>query len=168
VTGQPFRDAFRDLVLTPLAIEGALGGAPPRALTPLAGLAAREAPEALALGFPAAHLVTAVAGALALARAFWGVPAGYLRPATRAAATRDQTGGLGGGFGSVRYEPCPWGLGPELRRDKRPHWPRPGRARARSATPGAAGASPGSTPTRAWAGPPRPPACSPPCRSWRR
>jgi beta-lactamase class C len=66
--------------------------------------------------------VVTAAGALALVHAFGEIHVDFLAAGTRAAATSDQTGGLGGGFSSVRYEHCPWGLGPELRGDKNPHW----------------------------------------------
>jgi beta-lactamase class C len=67
--------------------------------------------------------VTTAEGALALIRAFQGYPAAFLRPETCAEATRDQTGGLAGGLVEPLYwSHCPWGLGPELRGDKMPHW----------------------------------------------
>ena len=70
------------------------------------------------LCLPASGLVTTAAGALALVRAFAGVPDDFLRPETRAAATRDQSGEVAGGLGAVDEPPefasHPWGLGPEL------------------------------------------------------
>ena len=120
--GRPFQAAVRDLVLAPLGIEAYLGTAPPRPLTALEADLPEAAVRNLTLGLPGGGLATTAAGALALARAFYGVPPGFLRPATRAAATCDQTGGAGGGFTSLQWEPCPWGLGPELRGAKRPHW----------------------------------------------
>jgi len=61
------------------------------------------------LATPSGGLVATPAGALALVRAFRGQPAGFLRPATLAAAVRDQTGGLGGGIivCSLEWPACP-------------------------------------------------------------
>src|SRR5207244_181967 len=75
------------------------------------------------LAMPWAGLITTAEGALGLVRAFTG---DFLRPGTRARATGDQTGGLDGGFGGpLLWRPSPWGLGPELRGRKRPHWAPP-------------------------------------------
>jgi beta-lactamase class C len=75
------------------------------------------------LALPWAGLLTTAEGALALVRAFQGHPAAFLRPETRAEATRNQTGDLAGGFVKPLYwSPCPWGLGPDLRGAKMPHW----------------------------------------------
>src|SRR6185436_14514352 len=76
-----------------------------------------------ALAMPWAGLVTTVEGAIAIIRAYQGSPADFLRPATRARATRSHTGELGGGFVEPLIWPrCPWGLGPEVRGEKMPHW----------------------------------------------
>jgi CubicO group peptidase (beta-lactamase class C family) len=70
---------------------------------------------------PWAGMVTSAAGALAIVRVFHDPH--FLSPATRAAATSDQTGGLAGGFvDPLLWDPCPWGLGPDLRGAKSPHW----------------------------------------------
>ena len=45
-----------------------------------------------------------------------------MSPELLAEATRDQTGGLPGRMVFVEWPGCPWGLGPELRGDKAPHW----------------------------------------------
>jgi beta-lactamase class C len=138
LTGQPFPAALQELVLRPLGIEGYLGAEPPRPVVYIAGVPADEftgtplertnSAFERSLGSPAGGLVTTVDGALALVRAYHGLPADFLRPDTRAAATRDQAGGVPGDYGptsAVRYERCPWGLGPELLGDKRPHWAPP-------------------------------------------
>ncbi len=128
---QGFADALRELVLDPLGIEGYLGTEPPRAVATLADVRGRRG-SALepfnsafwrSLALPWAGLLTTAEGALALVRAFAGYPAGFLRPETRAEATRNQTGDLAGGFVKpLFWSPCPWGLGPDLRGDKSPHW----------------------------------------------
>jgi CubicO group peptidase (beta-lactamase class C family) len=132
VTGKPFAIALRELVLAPLGVEGYFGVEPPRPPAYVGGLPVDEytgtpleqynTPFDRAIGRPNAGLVVTAAGALALVHAFRGMPVDFLAAGSRAAATRDQTGGLGGGFTAVRYERCPWGLGPELRGDKSPHW----------------------------------------------
>ena len=75
------------------------------------------------LALPWAGLITNAAGALALVRAFRGYPPGFLSPPLRTAAVTDQTGHLPGGFIEPLYwDRCPWGLGPEVRGMKEPHW----------------------------------------------
>jgi beta-lactamase class C len=130
VTGQVFRSAVPELVLDPLGIEGYLGTEPPRPPAWLAGDMGEHTGTELepynsafwrTLALPWGGLVTTAVGALDLARAFAGHPAGFLPPSLLEEATRDQTGGLGGGFiGFMEWPRCPWGLGPELRGDKHP------------------------------------------------
>lgn len=130
--GARFRDALRDLVLTPLGIEGYLGMEPPRAPARIADVRGRHRATPLepfnspfwrSLALPWAGLVTTAAGALTLVRAFRGHPPGFLSPPLRTVAVLDQTGDLPGGFiEPLRWNPCPWGLGPEVRGMKEPHW----------------------------------------------
>jgi beta-lactamase class C len=132
VGGQPFAELLSELVLTPLGIEGFLGVEPPRPPVRLAEVRGSHAASALepfnspfwrSLALPWAGLVTTAPGALALVRAFLGTPTDFLRPATRAAAIRNQAGDLGGGFmPPMDWPHCPWGLGPEIRGQKNPHW----------------------------------------------
>ncbi len=132
VTGQPFAQALEVLVLKPLAINGYLGAEPGQPVARLGGQLGTHAGTELepynsafwrGLALPWAGLLTDAAGALALVRAFAGVPAGFLPPALLAEATSDQTGGLAGGTpGFLQWPHCPWGLGPELRGSKRPHY----------------------------------------------
>ena len=69
---------------------------------------------------PFGGLITDLDGALTLIKAFQGQPEGYLQKETIAEATRNQTGTLPGSlFNWPRSE---WGLGPELRGTKVPHW----------------------------------------------
>jgi beta-lactamase class C len=127
VTGQPFAAICRELVLDPLGMEGYFAEEPPRPPAwigdepgPRTGTATEWHNSAYfrSLCLPASGLVTTAGGALALIRAFAGVPDDFLRPETRAAATLDQSGGVGGGFGAVDEPPefasHAWGLGPEL------------------------------------------------------
>jgi CubicO group peptidase (beta-lactamase class C family) len=91
------------------------------------------------LGLPWSGLLTTPAGALRLVRAFAGTPAGYLSAALRLEATSNQTDDLPGGYGGrFDYPRAPWGLGVDLRGDKKPHWTPP---RASPQTFGHAGAS---------------------------
>jgi beta-lactamase class C len=132
LTGQSFAAALEQLVLSPLGIRGYLGDEPPARVAALADVHSIHNGTPLepfnssfwrSLALPWAGLVTDAAGALALVRAFMDVPSGFLRPATLAEAMRDQTLGLSGGFlEPLLWAPCPWGLGPELRGDKQPHW----------------------------------------------
>src|SRR5438067_533814 len=154
--GQGFAAALGSLVLEPLGVEGYLGIEPPRPPAALADVRSSRrgtelepfnSPFWRSLGLPWGGLVTTVDGALRLVRAFRGAPAGFLGPATLAEATRNQAGDLGGGQVSPLIWPhCPWGLGPELRDAKAPHW---APAEASPESFGHAGASGGV----AWADP---------------
>ncbi|HEY8600653.1 MAG TPA: serine hydrolase domain-containing protein [Thermomicrobiales bacterium] len=155
VTGQPFPEALDTLVLRPLAIEGYMGVAPPRVVAHIDGvpgphggtdLDPYNSPFGLALVRPNGGLVTTAVGGLALVRAFLGHPADFLRPATRAAATRDQTGGVAG-IGAFPQPRAPHGLGPVLRYDGPPYHAVPP-----TAGPAAFGHG-GSSGCRAWADP---------------
>lgn len=134
-SGKPFNSALSELVLEPLGIEGYLGVEPPRSPAVLADIRGAHAGTELSpynsrfwrsLGFPWGGLVTTAKGALALVQAFQGYPADFLHPETRLEAVRNQVGELGGGLVPPMYwKHCPWGLGPELRNAKQPHWSPP-------------------------------------------
>src|SRR6185503_7846656 len=134
-TSQPFPAALEALVLAPLGIEGYLGGELPRAPVTLADVRSSHAGTALepfnsafwrSLALPWAGLVTTASGALGLVRAFRGIPSGFLSPGLLARATSNQAGDLSGGFMPPLIWPrCWWGLGPELRDSKDPHWAPP-------------------------------------------
>ncbi len=129
-TGEHFPAALARLVLGPLGVEAYLGDEPPRRPAVLAGVRGKHAGTPLepfnspfyrSLALPWAGMVTNVAGALAIVRTFRDPQ--FLSAATAAAATADQTGGLSGGFVEpLFWKPCPWGLGPDLRGAKSPHW----------------------------------------------
>jgi CubicO group peptidase (beta-lactamase class C family) len=135
LTNQSFPTACRQLVLEPLGIEAYFAAEPPR---PPAWIGDEPGPQTgtalewhnsahfRSLCLPASALVTTAAGALALIRAFAGTPADFLGAETRAAATRDQTGGVSGGEGPVdepaEFTTYPWGLGPVLREHQDPYF----------------------------------------------
>lgn len=132
VAARPFSAVLADLVLDPLGIEGFLGDEPPQAPAQLADVRGEHSGGPLepfnsrfwrSLALPWAGLITNAAGALALVRAYLGVPPGFLSTALRLDAIRNQTGDLAGGFiEPMDWARCPWGLGPELRGEKQPHW----------------------------------------------
>jgi beta-lactamase class C len=132
VTGEPFGALLERLVLSPLGVEAYLGSEPPRRPARLTDVRGPQVGTPLevfnsrfwqALGLPYGGLVSTAGGALKLVRAYLGQPPDFLRSATRTEAIRNQTDTLGGGqFEPLIWDPCPWGLGPELRGRKRPHW----------------------------------------------
>lgn len=134
-TKRAFREALGELVLAPLGIEGYLGAELPRPPARIGGELGAHADTDLepfnsafwrSLALPWGGMLSTAAGALSLARAFAGKPAGFLPPTLLAEATHDQTGGLGGGFWEpLEWPRCQWGLGVELRGAKMPHWTPP-------------------------------------------
>ena len=128
---EPYHAALRRLVLEPLGIEATLGEQPPRSPARPRGdygehagtpLEMYNSPWYRALGFPWGGGFATAAGALAIVRAF-RPQSGFLPHWLCAEATRDQTGALSGGFGGwLEWNPCPWGLGPEVRGAKEPHF----------------------------------------------
>ncbi len=135
IVGRPFNQALGELVLEPLGIEAYLHDEPPRPPGRLTGQRGRHVGTELeaynsrfwrSLGLPWSGLVTTVDGALTLVRAFHDTPHDFLQPATRAEATRNQVGELSCNlFGIIPWAHCQWGLGPELRDSKDPHWAPP-------------------------------------------
>jgi CubicO group peptidase (beta-lactamase class C family) len=127
-----YPDALRQLVLEPLEIDGFIGEDPDRPVVQVrydsdehAGTDLAYANSAFyrSMGFPDGGLVTTAAGALALLDAFLGSPAGFLGERIRTEAIQNQVGDLGGGVsGYLDWESSPWGLGPEIRGSKTPHW----------------------------------------------
>jgi CubicO group peptidase (beta-lactamase class C family) len=131
-TGQEFAAALAELVLAPLGVEGYLGGELPREPAVVADVRGRHRGGDLEpfnsafwrdLALPWAGFVTTAAGALAVVRAFRSQPDGFLSDKVRAEAVRSHTGDLPGGFAEpLMWSRCAWGLGPEVRGDKSPHW----------------------------------------------
>ena len=133
---RPFAELLRQHVLEPLGIEGYFGVEPPRPVALLADVRGDRSRDPQiepfnsgfyrSLGLPWAGLMTTADGALKIVRSFAGEPAGFLSESLRHEATSDQTRGLAGGFvPPLMWNPCPWGLGPELRGTKVPHWAPP-------------------------------------------
>jgi beta-lactamase class C len=124
ITGQPFAAALADLVLRPLGIEAYLGVEPPRspAIIDVGNSLFTGTPLEFynsaffrTLGEPAGGLLTTASGSLRLIGAYQSITPNFLQPDTAAAATRNQTGALGGGVsGWFTLPHCPWGLGPAL------------------------------------------------------
>ncbi len=131
-TGLPFPEALKQLVLDPLHMSAWLGDethSEPAVLHDVRSSHANTDIEPFnsrhwrSLAMPWAGLITNAEGALALVRAFLGYPVDFLSETTRSIATRSHTGELAGGFVKpMIWKPCPWGLGPEIRGNKAPHW----------------------------------------------
>jgi beta-lactamase class C len=160
---QPFSAALAERVLAPLGVEGYLGVALPREPALLADArrpkdaAAELAPYNSAfwraLALPYGGLLTTAVGALTLVRAFLPSGQALLSEKTRGEAVRSHTGDRAGGFIAPMWWPrCSWGLGPELRGDKQPHWA-PAIAPTSFGHSGASGCLAWADPTRdiAWA-----------------
>jgi CubicO group peptidase (beta-lactamase class C family) len=131
VTNRRLPDAINDLVVQPLEIEAYLGTEPPRPPATIVDPADEHAGTTLetwntpfwrSLGAPWDGMVATPAATLGLLRAYLGVPARFLQPATRSRATSDQTGGVGGGFAWQEWDHCPWGLGPMIIAGQMQHW----------------------------------------------
>lgn len=131
LTNQPFQEAMRNWVFEPLGIDAYYGDPSPRRVAKI--LVPGENPENIGtpveeinsamssrVGMPFGGLITNLDGTLALIQAFLGKPHGFLRAETFMEATRNQTGVLPGTL--FDWLLCPWGLGPELRGTKKPHW----------------------------------------------
>ncbi len=156
VTGQVFSAALAALVLDPLGVEGYLGVEPPRQPARVRGVRSRHRGTHLepfnsafwrSLAFPWAGLLTNAEGALRLVQAYRGRPRRFLSAGLADTAARDATGGLSGGFGGpLRWQPCPWALGPEVHGAKTPYWAPP------EASPPSFGHS-GASGALAWADP---------------
>jgi beta-lactamase class C len=131
LTGQGFGAALNALVFEPLACEAYLGDEPPRSPTHIAGvswyhgtpLESYNTAFHRALANPSDSMLATADGTFKLVRAFLGWPADFLRAETLTEATRNQVGDLAGGIvGWVEWLHCPWGLGPEVRGTKMPHY----------------------------------------------
>jgi beta-lactamase class C len=145
--GVDFSSALAQLVLEPLGIEAYFGRVPSRPVARVAdvrGTYAGTPFEAFNTehwyrrGLPWSGLMTTATGTLALARAFGDGPS-IIQPNLAWEATTNQTDNLAGGFvPPLSWKTCWWGLGPDLRDGKSPHWTP---ANASPGTFGHAGAS---------------------------
>ena len=134
-TQDNFETALQKLTLQPLRIEGYLGSEPPRAPLKIADVRGRHAGTNIepfnsryyrALALPWSQLVMTAADALKLVRAYAGYPRLFLSDALRQQATTSQTNDLPGGYGGpFSYAKCAWGLGVDIKDDKKPHWTPP-------------------------------------------
>lgn len=131
VTGLPCADALAQTVLRPLGIRGWLGYNPDvvhAVIGDIRGthrgteLETFNSPFWRSLSLPSGGLCTNAAGALTLVQSFDPMH-GFLSSELAEAATADQTRGLAGGFMKpLWWQHGSWGLGPELRGTKSPHW----------------------------------------------
>ncbi len=132
ITGQACADALQRLVFQPLGVNAWLGVPPADvALVTIGDVRGRHTGTELetynshfwqSLALPWGGMCTDAHGALTLARAY--LPHhGFLHADTLELVTRDATRGLPGGFVKpLMWEHSSWGLGPELRGNKHPHW----------------------------------------------
>jgi CubicO group peptidase (beta-lactamase class C family) len=131
VTGLRCADALSHTVLRPLGIRGWLGYIPDvphanigdiRGIHRGTELETFNSPFWRSLELPSGGLCTDAAGTLTLTQSFQS-SSGFLSHQIAEAATSDQTRGLPGGFMKpLWWEHSSWGLGPELRGAKTPHW----------------------------------------------
>jgi CubicO group peptidase (beta-lactamase class C family) len=142
ITDRPFKEELRSLVLSRCNGEYWFGEEPSRAPAVIADIRSRYVGTPLeyantalwrGFGFPSFSLTTTALGLIELARAFMRNEPDWIRPELLAEATRSQTGGLFGGWcegdflgydfsGVATWADCSWGLGPEVRGTKAPHW----------------------------------------------
>lgn len=131
VTQRSCADALVDLVIQPLGIRAWLGDNPNETYAVIGDVRGRHRGTDLetynssfwrSLALPWGGLCTDAHGALSLVQAF-GSQSDMLSPARRTDATSDYSHQLAGGFMKpLMWEHSPWGLGPELRGTKYPHW----------------------------------------------
>jgi beta-lactamase class C len=141
-TGRSFSEALGALVLERCDADYWFGELPPRAPAAIADVRSRHAGTPLEnynsrvwqlQAFPFRGLMTTARGALELVRGFRREQPDWIRPELLAEAVSVQTAGLPGGWceggflgyefsGVVTWPECAWGLGPELKGSKAPHW----------------------------------------------
>ncbi len=131
-TGLSCAEALQRLVFQPLGISAWLGAPPaPLHTATIGDVRGRHTGTELetfnsafwqSLALPWGGVCTDATGALTLVRAF--LPhTGLLSADSCDIATRDHTRQLAGGFmAPLTWPHSPWGLGPELRGTKHPHW----------------------------------------------
>ncbi|MFN5060244.1 MAG: serine hydrolase domain-containing protein [Chloroflexota bacterium] len=131
VTQRTCAEALVDLVIRPLGIHAWLGDNPDVKCAVIGDVRGRHrgtdletynSPFWRSLALPWGGLCTDAHGALSIVHAF-SSQSDLLSPARRSDATSDYTHQLAGGFmRPLMWEHSPWGLGPELRGTKQPHW----------------------------------------------
>jgi beta-lactamase class C len=142
LTARPLGDALRTLVLSRCDAEYWFGEMPPRPPAKIADVRSRHVGTPLEnynstvwhlQAFPHRGLMTTARGALELVRLFRRKEPDWIRSEILAEALRAQTEGLAGGWGEgeffdydflgvVTWPACAWGLGPEIKGNKSPHW----------------------------------------------
>jgi beta-lactamase class C len=130
--GREFPDALRELVIVPLGIDAWFGVEPNRQPVLVADVRSTYTGTPYepfnTIGWyrralPWSGLLTNAAGALTLARAFQSAQATLVRAETADDAVSNQNDELSGGFvPPLIWKTCWWGLGPDLRNSKSPHW----------------------------------------------
>lgn len=131
VTRLTCAEALTNLVIRPLGITAWLGEHPATTCATIGDVRGRHrgtdletynSPFWRSLALPWGGLCTNAHGAIQLVMAYSN-QSDFLSPARREDATRDHTTLLPGGFMKPLLWPTsPWGLGPELRGTKHPHW----------------------------------------------
>ncbi len=131
ITHMSCADALNDLVIRPLGIRAWLGDNPAVHCAVIGDVRGRHRGTDLetynstfwrSLALPWGGLCTDAFGALSLVLAL-SDQSDFLAPARRSSATSDHTMHLPGGFMKpLMWPTSPWGLGPELRGSKHPHW----------------------------------------------
>ncbi len=127
-----FQSAMADLVLRPLGMEAYLGREPDRPTVIVADVRGSRAQTEhepfntrfwFELGLPWSGLMATPDATLRLIAAFDEKRSSLIRPETALEATRNQTDDLPGGFAPpLIWQTAWWGLGPDLRDQKSPHW----------------------------------------------
>jgi CubicO group peptidase (beta-lactamase class C family) len=130
--GIAFNDALTDLVLCPLGVDGYFGRMPdrrPATVTDVRGTRTGtefepfNTPFWYELGLPWSGLLTTADGAIRLVGAYDDATTSLILPETARQATQNQNDELPGGFvPPLVWKTAWWGLGPDLRDDKTPHW----------------------------------------------
>jgi CubicO group peptidase (beta-lactamase class C family) len=130
--GRDFKDVLSDLVIRPLGIDAFFGVEPDRQPVVVSDVRGTYAgteyepfntPTWYQRALPWSGLLTTATGALALARAFQPAHATLIEPTIASQATRNQNDDLPGGFvAPLVWRTSWWGLGPDLRDSKSPHW----------------------------------------------
>ncbi len=131
VTNRSCADALHEYVLQPLGVRAWLGAPESMNVAVIGDVRGKHKGTDLetynssfwrALSLPWGGLFTDALGAIHLVQAF-SDQSDFLSPVQRHEATSDHTNALHGGFMKpLMWSVSPWGLGPELRGHKFPHW----------------------------------------------